>query len=54
MKNKYKRNMKRIRHKQKRKFNKFLEGHLVDEYIRIILQNKLSETKMQELRLKEE
>jgi hypothetical protein len=46
--------MKRIRQKKKRKFNKCLQRHLADEYRRIILQIRLSETKMQELRLEEE
>jgi hypothetical protein len=48
-----KRKMKRIRKKKKRKFNKYLQRHPVDEYGKIILQNRLSETKMQELRLEE-
>jgi hypothetical protein len=45
--------MKRIRQKQKRKFNKYLQRHLANEYRRIILQIRLLETKMQELRLEE-
>jgi hypothetical protein len=36
------------------KFNKCLQRHLENEYKRIILQIRLSETKMQELRLEEE
>jgi hypothetical protein len=36
------------------KFNKCLQRHLENEYRRIILQIRLSETKMQELRLEEE
>jgi hypothetical protein len=43
--------MKRIRQKQKNKFNKYLQRHLANEYRRIILQIRLLETKMQELRL---
>jgi hypothetical protein len=39
---------------EKSKFNKCLQRHLADEYRRIILQIRLSETKMQELRLEEE
>jgi hypothetical protein len=54
MKRKYKRRMKRIQQKQKRKFNKCLQRHLAYEYIRIILQIRLSETKTQELRIEEE
>jgi hypothetical protein len=46
--------MKRIQQKQKRKFSKCLQIHLADEYRRIILQIRLSETKMQELILEEE
>jgi hypothetical protein len=46
--------MKRIQQKQKSKFNKCLQRHLADEYRRIILQIRLSETKMHELRLEEE
>jgi hypothetical protein len=55
MKKKYKRKMKmkRIQQNQKRKFNKYLQRHLEKEYRRIILQIKLLETKMQELRLEE-
>jgi hypothetical protein len=45
--------MKRIRQKQKRKFNKYLQRHIENEYRRIILQIRLLETKMQELRLEE-
>jgi hypothetical protein len=40
--------------KQKRKFSKCLQRHLADEYKRIILQIRLLEIKMQELRLEEE
>jgi hypothetical protein len=38
--------MKRIRQKQKSKFNKYLQRHLSNEYKRIILQIRLLETKM--------
>jgi hypothetical protein len=38
---------------QKRKFRKYLQRHLANEYRRIILQIRLLETKMQELRLEE-
>jgi hypothetical protein len=48
------RKMKRIRQKQKSKFNKCLQRNLADEYRRIILQIRLAETKTQELRLEEE
>jgi hypothetical protein len=41
------------RQKQKSKFNKYLQRHLANEYRRIILQIRLLETKMQELRLEE-
>ena len=55
MKKKYKRKMKikRIWQKQKRKFRKYLQIHLANDYRRIILQIRLLETKMQELRLEE-
>jgi hypothetical protein len=55
MKNKYKRKMKmkRIQQKQKSMFNKYIQRHLAKEYRRIILQIRLLETKMQELRLEE-
>jgi hypothetical protein len=42
-----------IRQKQKIKFRKYLQRHLENEYRRIILQIRLLETKMQELRLEE-
>jgi hypothetical protein len=45
--------MKRIRQKKKSNFRKYLQRHLANEYIRIILQIKLLETKMHELRLGE-
>jgi hypothetical protein len=45
--------MKRIRQKQKSKFIKYLQRHLENEYKRIILQIRLLETKMHELRLEE-
>jgi hypothetical protein len=40
--------------KKKRNFRKCLERHLAGEYRRIILQIRLLETKMQDLRLEEE
>jgi hypothetical protein len=46
--------MKKIQHKKKIKFNKFLKRDLEDKYRRIILHIRLSETKMHELRLEEE
>jgi hypothetical protein len=45
--------MKRIRQKQKSDFRKYLQRHLANEYRRIIIQIRLLETKMQELRLEE-
>jgi hypothetical protein len=45
--------MKRIRKKYKSKLNKYLQRNLANEYRRIILQIRLLETKMQELRLEE-
>jgi hypothetical protein len=45
--------MKRILQKQKSKFNKYLQRHLANKYRRIILQIRLLERKMQELRLEE-
>ena len=41
------------RQKQKRNFIKYLQRHLANKFRRIILQIKLLETKMQELRLEE-
>jgi hypothetical protein len=46
--------MKKIQQKKKIKFNKCFQRHLADEYRIIILQIRLSEIKMQELRLEEE
>jgi hypothetical protein len=45
--------MKRIQQKKNKKFIKYLQRHLENEYRRIILQIGLLETKMQELRLEE-
>jgi hypothetical protein len=39
---------------EKEQVQKFLQRHLADDYKRIILQIKLSEIKMHELRLQEE